>query len=506
MDRGPYPAQARLPGLRGPLTLESVLRDVITELSGAALSRLIQTRQISCREAMQACLAPIDRFNPQFNAIISRVDSAALFAQADDHDRQLAGGNSRGWMHGFPIAVKDLSASAGIVTTQGSPLLRSNVALQDDLMVARLKAAGAIVIGKTNTPEFGLGSQTYNTVFGTTRNAYNPKRCAGGSSGGAAVALALGMLPVADGSDMMGSLRNPAAFNNVFGMRPSQGRVPDGPRADLWLNQLGTAGPMARTVEDLALLLATQAGRDDRVPLSISGSWPAAAPMDWSLDLHKVRIGWLGDLQGYLPMESGILPLCEQALDRLAGDGCVVEHMAPAFAPADVWQCWLTWRHWLVSASLREFADDPRKFAQLKPEAQWEIEQGRTLSARDLSEASVARSTFYRQLLALFDSVDYLALPSAQVWPFDADMHWPERIGPHVMDSYHRWMEVVIYATLAGLPVVSVPVGFGPDGLPMGMQLIGRPHADAAVLRIAHAHEARAADILARRPSALQMC
>lgn len=506
MDRGSHPAQARLPGLRGPLTTEPVLRDAINELSGAALSRLIQTRQISCREVMQACLAQIDRLNPQFNAVVSRVDSAALIAQADDHDRQLAAGNSRGWMHGFPIAVKDLSASAGIVTTQGSPLLRNNVALQDDLMVARLKAAGAIVIGKTNTPEFGLGSQTYNTVFGTTRNAYDPERCAGGSSGGAAVALALGMVPVSDGSDMMGSLRNPAAFNNVFGMRPSFGRVPDGPRADLWLNQLGTAGPMARTVEDLALLLATQAGRDDRIPLSISGSWSAATAMDWSLDLHMVRIGWLGDLQGYLPMEPGILPLCEQALDRLAGDGCVVEHMAAGFAPADVWQCWLTWRHWLVGASLREFADDPHRFAQLKPEAQWEIEHSRMLSARNLYEAGVTRSTFYRQFLALFDGVDYLALPSAQVWPFDAGIHWPERIGAHAMDTYHRWMEVVIYATLAGLPVVSVPVGFGPDGLPMGMQLIGRPHADAAVLRIARAYEARAADVLARRPPVLQMC
>ncbi len=455
---------------------------------------------------MQSCLDRIDRLNPRFNAIVSRVDPDRLLAQSDDCDRELAQGPSRGWMHGFPIAVKDLSAVAGIHWTKGSPLLRHNLPTHDDLMVQRLKAAGAIVIGKTNTPEFGLGSQTYNTVFGTTRNAYDAGRCAGGSSGGAAVALALRMLPVADGSDMMGSLRNPAAFNNVFGLRPSMGRVPDGPAPDGWLAQLGTAGPMARSVADLARLLAVQAGRDDRVPLSIAGQWPGGppgGPIDLSMDLRHARIGWLGNLQGYLPMEDGILARCEQALARLAADGCQVEAITPAFDPSEAWQSWLTWRQCLVAASLRPFFDDPSQRAQLKPEALWEAEQGQCLSARALSDASAVRSRLYQQLLSMFAHHDYLVLPSAQVWPFDADLPWPRHIAGRTMDTYHRWMEVFIYATLAGLPAASVPVGFNDQGLPMGMQLIGRPQADLAVLRMAQAHAERSANILGRRPGAL---
>lgn len=452
---------------------------------------------------MLACLERVDALNPAFNAIVSRVDPGLLLAQADTCDRELAAGSSRGWMHGFPIAVKDLSAVAGIAQTKGSPLLRNHIPTHDDLMVQRLKSAGAIVIGKTNTPEFGLGSHTYNTVFGTTRNAYDPARCAGGSSGGAAVALALRMVPVADGSDMMGSLRNPAAFNNVFGLRPSMGRVPDGPMPDSWLTQLGTAGPMARTVEDLARLLTIQAGRDDRVPLSIAGQWPGAA-LDLSLDLRGTRIGWLGDLQGYLPVEDGILPLCERALARLAADGCQVEPVAPAFDPAAAWQTWLTWRRWLVAAALRPYWEDPLQRAQLKPEAAWEVEQGQQLSAHAVSLASADRTRLYQQLLGMFAHHDFLALPSAQVWPFDADVTWPRQVAGRTMDTYHRWMEVVIYATLAGLPAVSVPVGFDSRGLPMGMQLIGRPQAELSVLRMAQAHADRSTDILARRPGALQ--
>ncbi len=483
-------------------TLASTPAGAPNEWDASTLSAAIHARALSCRELMQACLAQVDRLNPRFNAIVSRVDADLLLRQADDCDRELGHGRSRGWMHGFALAVKDLSAVAGMPLTKGSVLLRDNIPAQDDLMVRRLRSAGAIVIGKTNTPEFGLGSQTYHRVFGTTRNAYDPSRCAGGSSGGAAVALALRMLPVADGSDMMGSLRNPAAFNNVFGLRPSMGRVPDGPAPEAWLAQLGTAGPMARTVRDLERLLAVQAGRDDRVPLSIAGTWPHEPP-DLSLDLRKTRIGWLGDLGGYLPIEDGILAVCESALARLAADGCRIEPVAPRFDPARAWQTWLTWRRWLVAASLRPFAEHPAQRSQLKPEALWEIEQGERLSARDVSEAGIARSTLYRQLLDMFEQHDYLALPSAQVWPFDADTPWPRTVAGRGMDTYHRWMEVVIYATLAGLPAVSVPVGFNAAGLPMGMQLIGRPQADLAVLRIARAHEERAHAIVSRRPAAL---
>ncbi len=474
----------------------------IVDWSAATLHQAIQDRAVSCREVMAAFLNQIERLNPRFNAIVSQLDAGTLLGQADICDRELARGLNRGWMHGFPIAIKDLSAVAGIAMTKGSPLLHNHVPLHDDLMVQRIKAAGAIVIGKTNTPEFGLGSQTYNTVFGVTRNAYDAERCAGGSSGGAAVALALHMLPLADGSDMMGSLRNPAAFNNVFGLRPSMGRVPDGPAPDAWLSQLSTPGPMARSVEDLAHLLLVQAGRDDRLPLSIAGNF-ADRPLDLSIELHRTRIGWLGNLQGYLPMEDGILGLCEQALARLASDGCQVEAIKPGFEPARAWQTWLTWRGWLVAASLRPYLDNPGQREMLKPEAQWEAAQGESRSARDVSDASAARTQLYQQLLEMFGQFDFLALPSAQVWPFDAKTPWPRQIAGRDMDTYHRWMEVAIYATLAGLPAISVPVGFGPNGLPMGMQLIGRPHADLAVLRIAQALAERSADVTARRPGAL---
>ena len=478
------------------------LPGTITAMNGVQLSHAIHARAVSCREVMQAYLAQVDRLNPQFNAIVSRVDTEHLLRHADDCDAELAAGRSRGWMHGFPMAIKDLSATAGVLTTRGSPLLARHVPTQDDLMVQRMKAAGGILIGKTNTPEFGLGSHTYNPVFGATRNAWDPSRTAGGSSGGAAVALALHMLPVADGSDMMGSLRNPAGFNHVFGLRPSQGRVPAWPKPDHWVAQLGTEGPMGRCVEDVARLLMVQAGRDDRAPLSISGGWPGG-PLDLHPpDLSRIRIAWLGDLDGYLAIEPGILELCTDALHRLADGGCRVEGVAAPFSPASVWDTWLTWRRWLTASTLREYWLNPSTRDKLKPEAQWEVTQGERLTANDVLAASAARSRFYQQILSLFERHDAIALPTAQVWPFPVETHWPRAINGRAMDTYHRWMEVVIYATLAGLPAISVPAGFGPDGLPMGLQLIGRPHGELALLQLARGYELCSAGLLAGRPPA----
>jgi amidase len=380
-------------------------------------------------------------------------------------------------------------------------LLRDFVPTQDGLLAQRMKAAGCIVIGKTNTPEFGLGSHTFNEVFGVTRNAYDPSRSAGGSSGGAAVALATRMLAVADGSDFMGSLRNPAAWNNVFGLRPSQGRVPMWPAQDVWVTQLGTEGPMGRTVQDVALLLEVQAGYDARAPLSLHGGERFAQSLH-AFDGKSVRVGWLGDLSGYLPMEPGIVETCEQGLRRLQECGCTVEPMRPGFAPEDAWQAWLIWRRWLVAARIAPYLANPRNRALIKPEALWEYDQAANLSGTQAWHASAQRSALYQQLFALFERCDFLALPSAQVWPFDAAQRWPTHIAGREMDTYHRWMEVVIYATLAGLPCISVPVGFGPTGLPMGMQLMGRPRGDVAVLQLAHAYEQAAQDVLRIRPRA----
>ena len=475
----------------------------LSRLDACALSATIHAREVSCREVMNAYLDRIEAYNPRVNAVVSLQPRELLLAQANGCDAVLANGGPTGWMHGFPMAIKDLAATAGIRTTLGSPLFANQLPTQDSLMVARMKAAGGIVIGKTNVPEFGLGSHSYNPVFGRTGNAWDPTRSAGGSSGGAAVSLALRLQPVADGSDMMGSLRNPAAFNNVFGLRPSAGRVPQAPPGDQYIQQLSTDGPMGRSVRDVARLLAVQAGRDDRAPLSIAGDASSLAEPGVAdrVELRGCRIGWLGNLGGYLPMEPGVLSVCEAGLQRFADLGCAVEPVTPNFSPAEVWQTWLAWRRWLVTARLVAHYRDPAQRHLLKPEARWEIQQGLAMSAEDVCAASQARSDFYQQMLALLSRFDLLVLPSAQVWPFEIGLDWPHAVNGVEMDTYHRWMEVVIYATLAGLPAISVPVGFSDSGLPMGMQLIGQPHGDWALLRWAAAYETKIGKLLAREPA-----
>lgn len=474
----------------------------IVELDAIELSRAIHARQVSCHEVMQAYLAQIERFNPAVNALVSLRSDEDVLAEAVQRDRELDQGQSRGWMHGMPQAIKDLAATKGLHTTLGSPLFAEHVPQEDAISVARVRASGAIIIGKSNVPEFGLGSQTYNSVFGTTGNAYDPRLVAGGSSGGAAVALALRMLPVADGSDMMGSLRNPAAFNNVFGLRPSLGRVPYGPAPDLFVQQLGTEGPMGRSVADVARLLSVQAGYDPRVPLSLNAD-PAVFGEPLQRDFKGARLGWLGDYNGYLPMEDGVMSLCESALKDFAALGCEVENCQPEFSLERLWQTWLTHRHWLIQGSLGAAYADPQKRALLKPEAQWEVQGGLQLSAADVYQASVNRSDWYRALGKLFERYDFLLLPTAQVFPFDAQQPWPRIVAGREMDTYHRWMEVVIGPTLAGLPSMNVPVGFNPQGLPMGLQIIGPAQADRAVLQLAYAHEQLTRWVQRRPPSCL---
>ena len=473
----------------------------IVMMTAADLSDAIGTKQVSSREVMTAYLDHIDRVNPQFNAIVSLVDRATLLTQADAADAALAKGERRGWMHGLPHAVKDLAPTKGIRTTLGSPLFADDVPTVDAIFVERLKAAGAIIMGKTNTPEFGLGSHTYNKVFGVTRNAYNPTKSAGGSSGGAAVGVALRLLPVADGSDFGGSLRNPAGWNGIYGMRPSMGRVPLGPTNEIFMQSIGYEGPMARTPRDLAMLLSVMAGRDDRAPLSLTDPADAfAAPLD--RDMTGTRIGLLGDLGG-LPMEAGMLDLCLAAMRRMEDVGCTIESASLGMSAEAIWAPFVTLRHGLMAGRMAAFYHDPVKRASLKPEAIWEIENGLRLSAVDLYAASVGRSAVYQAFRALFERFDVLALPSAQMFPFDADIAWPTHVGGVAMDSYHRWMEIVGAASLAGLPTVAVPAGFGAAGLPSGVQIIGPPRSDFAVLQFAQAYAHASASVLDRLPPAL---
>lgn len=458
-----------------------------TTLSATALAQDLTSGKRSAVSVMTAFLDRIDAVNPSVNAIVSRIDRPSLLAEAREQDEILRQSGPIGPLHGMPMAVKDLEEVVGLPTTQGSPLFRDAVAQADSPMVARLRQAGAIFIGKTNVPEFGFGSHTYNPVFGTTLNPYDHSRTAGGSSGGAAVALATHMLPLADGSDHGGSLRNPAAFNNVFGFRPSFGRVPDD-AADVFAASLGVLGPMARSVEDLALLFSVQAGPDPRMPLSIQQSGASISqPLD--VPVTGRRIGWLGDLDGYLAMEPGILPLCEQGLAVLEGLGCQVEPLSLGFPMEELWEAWTLLRSWGVAANLGEAYQDPARRDLLKPAALWEVARGLNVSGTAISRALAVRSRFFLHMLSLFERYDHLVLPTAQVFPFPADWDWPHDIAGRPMDTYHRWMEVVILATNAQLPSLSVPVGFNEAGLPMGMQIMGPHQAELSVLQLGQAYD-----------------
>ena len=471
----------------------------LVALDAVALSVAIRTGRTSCVEVMRATLDHVAAVNPHVNAIVALQPEDGLLAQARARDEQLARGEWCGPLHGIPQAIKDIEPVAGILSTQGSPVFKDFVPTTDSIVVERTRAAGAIIIGRTNVPEFAIGSHTYNPVYGTTRNAYDQAKTAGGSSGGAAVAVALRMLAVADGSDLMGSLRNPAAFNNVFGLRPSYGRVPSG--RDAFLPTMSCNGPLARNVPDLAMLLSVQAGHDPRVPLSIRED-PALFTRALDRDFAGVRVAWGGDLRGHLPFEPGVVDLCEEALKAFERIGCVVEAATPDYPMADLWEDFGVLRSWQTSTSLAPVYDDPAKRATMKPEAIWEVERGLALSARAVARASTGRSAWYAAFCALLEDYDYFVLPSAQVFPFDAGIHWPEAIAGRPMDTYHRWMEVVAPVTMTGCPALNVPVGFNGEGLPMGMQIVGRNHGEWDCLQLAHAYD-QATGWTRTRPPAL---
>ena len=472
----------------------------IVKMDALALSRAIAAKQVSCVEVMNAYLDHIAALNPRVNAIVSLQDRGDLLRQATAHDEQLARGDRLGWMHGFPHAVKDLTATKGIRTTQGSRIFQDFVPTADAIVVERLKRAGAIVIGKTNTPEFGLGSNTYNDVFGRTLNAYDQSKSAGGSSGGAGVALALHMLPVADGSDHGGSLRNPAAFNNVFGFRTSYGRVPS-QGLDMFYGWMGVQGPMARNVPDLAMLLSVQAGYDPRMPLS-NRQDPAQFAQSLTRDFHGTRIAWSGNFGGLMPFEPGVIELCKAALGTFETLGCTVEEAWPNYPIERIFPTWRKLRAWQAGSQLKALYEDPAKRALMKPEAQFEVESGQTLSAFEVYDASVARTAWYQAVRAFFEKYDYFILPAGQVFPFDAGLDWPKTIAGKAMDTYHRWMEAMIPVTMSSCPALAVPAGFNEGGLPMGLQIVGPNHGEFALLQLAHAYD-QAAQWVTRRPPPL---
>lgn len=489
------------------MTNEKIEFASITDMTARELSLAIHGRKVSCKEVMEAYLERIERVNPGLNAIVALRNRDELLAEADGMDRCLASGGDCGWMHGFPQAIKDLEETEGIVTTYGSPILKDYVPAADSDMVARIKGAGAIVIGKTNTPEWGYGSQTYNNVYGATANPYDTSKTCGGSSGGTACAVSARMQAVADGSDYGGSLRNPAAWCNIYGYRPSWGRVP-APGLDYYISSCAMRGPMARTVADLALLLCTISGFDVSKPATLEDdeNLKSLTPQNvldrLESDPSGRKIAWLGDWDGYLPMEEGVMQLCGKALTAFERLGVAVETIKPPSDPERFWnEVWLPFRHY-STILLRDHYDDPARRALLKPEAVYEYEGSGKYSARDMYDASVKRGEFYRAILGVFENYDYIAVPTAQVFPFDKTIHWPKEIAGRKMDTYHRWMEVVTHWTMAGNPVAAIPAGFGENGLPMGIQVIGRPRGDFDLLRFVRAYE-KSNDWVGERPPKL---
>lgn len=471
-------------------------RDEICFMDAVELAARIRDRELSAREVMTAHLEQIARVNPKVNAIITRIADDDALALADAADRKLASGAEVGPLHGLPVAHKDLAPTKGMRTTQGSPLHANDIPEVDALIVERLKAGGALTIGKTNVPEFGAGSQTFNPIFGATLNPYDTSKTCGGSSGGAAVSLACGMVPIADGSDLGGSLRNPGNFNNVVGFRVSPGRVPNWPSSLPWW-PLSVVGPMARSVRDVALMLTAIAGPDRRSPIAIEQ--PASLfASSLERDFKGVRVAWSPDLGG-LPVDPRVTAVLESQRHVFAGLGCDVVEATPDFTDAE--EIFQTLRAWSFAqaheADLRDHRD------QLKDTVIWNTEQGIGLSGLDVSKAEMKRGQLYARMMEFMDTHEYLLCPVNQVPPFDVSKPYPTEINGIQLDNYIAWMRSCYYITVTGLPAISVPCGFTPEGLPVGIQIVGRHHNDFGVLQLAYAFE-QATQVGRRRPSVVE--
>lgn len=451
------------------------------------LASMIRNREVSCREVMQAHLDQIERVNPQVNAVITLLPERAI-KDAAKADEELVKNSSdpaargRRALLGLPIAHKDLVVTKGIHTTFGSPIYRDFVPDEDALIIQRLRAAGAISIGKTNTPEFGAGSQTFNEVFGATLNPYDTTKTCGGSSGGAAVALATGMLPIADGSDTGGSLRNPAAFCNVVGFRTSPGRVPVWPNETGWF-PISVQGPMARTVRDTALMLSAIAGPDDRSPIALSEPGERfLEPLE--REFNGVRIAFSRDFGG-LPIDSKVLEAIDNCRPVFESLGCVVEDEEPDFAGAD--ESFKAWRAWKFELKFSELI--PKHGDLIKETIHWNAEAGAKLTGPDLSRAERKRTELYHRVREFMQTREYMIFPVTQVPPFDVNQPFVEEINGVKMETYIDWMKSCYFITATGLPAISVPGGFTEDGLPIGLQIVGRHQQDFSVLQLAYAFE-----------------
>lgn len=457
------------------------MTDDICFSTATELVERIRDKDVSCVEVMEAHLAQIDRVNPKVNAIVTLLAERGLDA-AKEADAKLSRGEPVGVLHGLPVAHKDLVPTKGIRTTFGSPIYRDHVPDVDGLIIERLRDAGAITIGKTNTPEFGAGSQTFNPVFGATVNPYDTSKTCGGSSGGAAVSLACGMLPIADGSDTGGSLRNPANFCNVVGFRTTAGRVPVWPTEAGWY-PLAVQGPMARTVQDVALMLSVLAGPDARSPISLP-ECGSTFRQDLRRDFKGVKIAWSPDL-GEFPVDPRVTAVLESKRHVFEDLGCVVENAHPDFSDAD--ECFKVWRAWGFAMKFAPLLPEFRE--QIKETVIWNTEEGMKLTGTQIGDAEQKRTALYHRVREFLEDYEFLVLAVSQVPPFDVTQKFIDEINGVKMDTYIDWMKSCYYITVTGLPAISVPCGFTPEGLPVGIQIVGRSLAELGVLQIAHAFE-----------------
>ncbi len=464
-------------------------------LTAVEIAQRIRSKQISCEEVMRAHLAQIDLVNPKVNAIVTYHPEQAL-AEAQIADAAMQRGDAIGALHGLPVAHKDLVDTAGVRTTYGSPIYADHVPQQDALIVERLKRAGAISVGKTNTPEFGAGSQTFNEVFGATLNPYDLSKTCGGSSGGAAVALACGMLPIADGSDLGGSLRNPANFCNIVGFRTALGRVPVWPSPMHW-SLLAVQGPMARTVEDAALMLSAIAGPDPRSPVAITEAGETFNPLIHSLEraFDGVRIAWSADMGG-LPVDPRIVSAIEAQRGTFEALGCRIENACPDFSDAN--EVFMTMRAASMAATRADLLKTHRH--QLKDTVIWNIEEGLRLSAADVGEAEVKRAALYDRVRRFMQPYEFMVFPVSQRPPFDVTQPYPTEVNGVQMETYIDWMRSCYYVTATGHPSISVPCGFTDEGLPVGVQIVGRHQSEFGVLQLAYAFQ-QATGFWKQRPS-----
>ena len=457
------------------------------------LVAMVRAGAVSAREVMAAHLERIHRVNPTVNAIVAKLDDdrcMALAAAADDRRNKKL---DLGPLHGLPIAFKDLQPAVGFPFTRGSLVFKDEMPAEDSVLVERLRFAGALPIGKTNTPEFGMGSHTYNKVYGTTLNPYDPSKSAGGSSGGAGAALASGMLPIADGSDYGGSLRNPANFNNVVGFRPTVGLVPTAPTTLPFLG-FAVAGPMARTVSDVAYLMSVMAGPDARDP-SCELSTPSIFQGPLGRDLQGARVAWCPDLGG-LPLDPRVRTVLEAQRHTFESLGCIVEEACPDFTDAD--SIFLTIRGFRSAAVYGSLLEKHRHL--MKPEAVGEIEDGLALSSAAVAQAMVQHSRLLERVQRFQEKYEFLLCAVNQVPPFDATLDWPKTINDVKMDHYVAWMKSACWISTTFRPAISVPAGFTPEGLPVGIQIVGRHRADLSVLQMAYAFE-QATGFGKRRPA-----